>query len=417
MDYTSAFNDINRVAIRYKWSLNRQIKRLKWKEIEIKLVLIDGFVIFCPMAEAQQNPNARALLRSNHYRYKMDGGDFIGLEDFFRQAMGCSAVKSEPVATIEPEPVAKFSIFDIPVHCVVIGSGIKPEPVATIEPEPEPVAVEPEPVAIEPEPIALSNEPVAFVDEFGQAKCSLTVSSRHFLVWRSQSGCSINVLSWIGKKPKAGPRSPSGLGKSFTTWGEIESAYKTLRPFVPAIAKAIDTLALPEPVAIEPEPESVAVVEPEPIALYDNRALEIATDKLKNRIAEHSTETLCMVWESMDMRSTANNPNREDCAIVRQFIFEELERRDPQAMSNWLECEDFELDDKPSHFFCPSAGNQQHMKTLTVKQPITPDEPIALSDEPVAAPNPVVIQRDLFGKITSVRSLTPKPAIAQLALF
>jgi len=28
-----------------------------------------------------------------------------------------------------------------------------------------------------------------------------------------------------------------------------------------------------------------------------------------------------------------------------------------------------------------------------------------------------VIQRDLFGNITSVRSLTPKPAIQQLSLF
>lgn len=66
------------------------------------------------------------------------------------------AVEPEPVATIEPESVAKFSIFDIPVHCVVIGSGIKPATVAADEPiatdeliaAVEPVAA-PKPVAIQ----------------------------------------------------------------------------------------------------------------------------------------------------------------------------------------------------------------------------------------------------------------------------
>jgi len=43
----------------------------------------------------------------------------------------------------------------------------------------------------------------------------------------------------------------------------------------------------------------------------------------------------------------------------------------------------------------------------------TPDsEPIAQPSRPKQ-----VIQRDLFGNITSVRSLTPKPAIQQLSLF
>lgn len=46
-------------------------------------------------------------------------------------------------------------------------------------------------------------------------------------------------------------------------------------------------------------------------------------------------------------------------------------------------------------------------------------EPIAPEPEPIAQPSRPrqAIQRDLFGRITSVRSLTPKPEIAQLVLF
>ena len=39
------------------------------------------------------------------------------------------------------------------------------------------------------------------------------------------------------------------------------------------------------------------------------------------------------------------------------------------------------------------------------------------SANPVATPKPVAIQRDLFGNITSVRSLTPKPQVQQLSLI
>lgn len=59
------------------------------------------------------------------------------------------------------------------------------------------------------------------------------------------------------------------------------------------------------------------------------------------------------------------------------------------------------------------------------RPPIAADEliatpsPVAADPKPIAQPSrpKQVTQRDLFGQITSVRSLTPKLAIAQLALF
>ena len=69
-------------------------------------------------------------------------------------------------------------------------------------------------------------------------------------------------------------------------------------------------------------------------------------------IANQSIETLC---ESFEL---TNNEDGSTIPTVREWIMDELEKRDPNAFLLWIESEDVALMDYPSKFFLAESATQ-----------------------------------------------------------
>ena len=69
-------------------------------------------------------------------------------------------------------------------------------------------------------------------------------------------------------------------------------------------------------------------------------------------IANQSIQTLC---ESFEL---TNNEDGSTTPTVREWIMNELEKRDPNAFAAWIECEDVALMDYPSKFFLVESATQ-----------------------------------------------------------
>ena len=69
-------------------------------------------------------------------------------------------------------------------------------------------------------------------------------------------------------------------------------------------------------------------------------------------IANQSIETLC---ESFEL---TNNEDGSTIPTVREWIMNELEKRDPNAFEAWINCEDAALMVYPSKFFLAESATQ-----------------------------------------------------------
>ena len=75
-----------------------------------------------------------------------------------------------------------------------------------------------------------------------------------------------------------------------------------------------------------------------------------AAERMARKMIEsRTTESLCEMFEA------TNGPIGENImeeAMVRGWIMDELQKRDAEAFDRWMDCEDLELLDFPSRFFC-----------------------------------------------------------------
>ena len=70
-----------------------------------------------------------------------------------------------------------------------------------------------------------------------------------------------------------------------------------------------------------------------------------AVEKMVKKVKALSTEMLCSVFEE------TNNNHGKHIPTVRGYLLDELERRDPVAFAEWMDCDDPTRLDKPSEFF------------------------------------------------------------------
>lgn len=62
-------------------------------------------------------------------------------------------------------------------------------------------------------------------------------------------------------------------------------------------------------------------------------------------LESRTTASLCEMYEAM------NNDRTENAPMVRGWIMDTLEARDPEAFDRWIDSDDLELSDCPSRFF------------------------------------------------------------------
>jgi len=77
-----------------------------------------------------------------------------------------------------------------------------------------------------------------------------------------------------------------------------------------------------------------------------------ATLKAKMRVLIHTLNTTDLVieWNLSSVKwNAATNEGKLDIALIRDFMLDEFERRDPKAYKNWFEDDD--PSDDPSRFY------------------------------------------------------------------
>ena len=68
-------------------------------------------------------------------------------------------------------------------------------------------------------------------------------------------------------------------------------------------------------------------------------------NKVKNILKKQTTDQLCESYE------LTNTENGGEIPMVRGWIMDELEERNPENFMNWIETDDIEKMDFPSLFF------------------------------------------------------------------
>lgn len=80
-----------------------------------------------------------------------------------------------------------------------------------------------------------------------------------------------------------------------------------------------------------------------------NAQLDAATAKMTARIVNRSTAQLVKMFDTLGLQMhNMGIDHFEDCATVRRFITDELERRDPAAFDRWM---DQDVTNSPAGFF------------------------------------------------------------------
>lgn len=74
-------------------------------------------------------------------------------------------------------------------------------------------------------------------------------------------------------------------------------------------------------------------------------------------IASRSTVSLCEIFESLD---TPHGERFREESMVRGWVMDELERRDPEAFEAWLDCTDPVYGNLPSAFFLTETPRWWH---------------------------------------------------------
>ncbi len=73
-------------------------------------------------------------------------------------------------------------------------------------------------------------------------------------------------------------------------------------------------------------------------------------------VASRSTASLCEIFESLDARGE----RFLEKSMVRGWIMDELEKRDPEAFGAWLDCTDPAYGNRPSAFFLADPSRWRH---------------------------------------------------------
>jgi hypothetical protein len=67
--------------------------------------------------------------------------------------------------------------------------------------------------------------------------------------------------------------------------------------------------------------------------------------KAKKKIAACDIQTLCEVYEGL------NDVHTDESPVVRGWVMDELETRNPEKFNAWIETDDLDKMDSPSLFF------------------------------------------------------------------
>lgn len=77
-----------------------------------------------------------------------------------------------------------------------------------------------------------------------------------------------------------------------------------------------------------------------------NDKQKVIHEKMRRKIANLSLQTVLEMFEMTEAME-----GEPETSLLREFLMNEMEKRDPAAFATWIESNDPKLIVKPSHFF------------------------------------------------------------------